>query len=189
MDCPDVCIEVFWLQEWKWVMEDSHKRSCWKNSIGVGVPRPCGSDVCLCSKRCWLCLTVVYWLLECNKVPSWNRTCEAITIHFWQWLAIMPWGCRMHQVIPPLYCLMTYNLLFMSMVRGNVSELQPPSSSRWYEYGDPLWNDGDGGKTEERGGRPVPVPLRAPQITHESTQAWTRVSAMRSRRTGLILSL
>jgi hypothetical protein len=24
------------------VLEDSHKRSCWKNSIGVSVPRPCG---------------------------------------------------------------------------------------------------------------------------------------------------
>jgi hypothetical protein len=27
------------------VLEDCHKRSCWKNSIGVSVPRPCGSDV------------------------------------------------------------------------------------------------------------------------------------------------
>jgi hypothetical protein len=39
---------------------DCHKRSCWKNSIEVGVPRPCGSDVYVCSKSCWLCLTVVY---------------------------------------------------------------------------------------------------------------------------------
>jgi hypothetical protein len=66
-----MCLEAFWLQEWEWVLEDSHKRSCWKNSIGVSVPRPCGSDVYMCSKSCWLCLTVVYWLLECNKVPSW----------------------------------------------------------------------------------------------------------------------
>jgi hypothetical protein len=35
MDCPDLCLEAFWLQELEWVMEDSHKRSCWKNSIGV----------------------------------------------------------------------------------------------------------------------------------------------------------
>jgi hypothetical protein len=71
MDCPDVCLDAFWLQEWEWVFEDCHKRSCWKNSIGMSVPRPCGSDMYMCSKSCWLCLTVVYWLLECNKVPSW----------------------------------------------------------------------------------------------------------------------
>jgi hypothetical protein len=70
MDCPDVCLEALWLQEWEWVLEDCHKRSCWKNSIGVCVPRPCGSDVYVYSKSCRLCLTVVYWLLECNKVPS-----------------------------------------------------------------------------------------------------------------------
>jgi hypothetical protein len=64
-----VCLEAFWLQEWEWVLEDHHKRSCWKNSIGVSVPRPCGSYVS--SKSCWLCLIVVYWLLEYNKVPSW----------------------------------------------------------------------------------------------------------------------
>jgi hypothetical protein len=29
---------------------DCHKRSCLKNSIGVSVPRPCGSDVYVCSK-------------------------------------------------------------------------------------------------------------------------------------------
>jgi hypothetical protein len=56
-----VCLEAFWLQEWEWVLEDCHKRSCRKNSIGVGVPRPCGSDVYVCSKSFWLCLTVVYW--------------------------------------------------------------------------------------------------------------------------------
>jgi hypothetical protein len=71
MDCPDVYLEASWLQEWEWVLEDCHKRSCWKNSIGVSVPRPCGSDVYVCSKSCWLCLTVVYLLLEWNKVPSW----------------------------------------------------------------------------------------------------------------------
>jgi hypothetical protein len=52
-------------------MEDCHKRSCWKNSIGMSVPVPYRSDVYVCSKSCWPCLTVVYWLLECNKVPSW----------------------------------------------------------------------------------------------------------------------
>jgi hypothetical protein len=31
-----------------------------KNSIGVSVPRPCGSDVYVCSESCRLCLTVVY---------------------------------------------------------------------------------------------------------------------------------
>jgi hypothetical protein len=71
MDCPDVCLEAFWLQELEWVLEDCHKRSCWKNPIGVSVPRPYWSDVYVCSKSCRLYLTVVYWLLECNKVPSW----------------------------------------------------------------------------------------------------------------------
>jgi hypothetical protein len=66
-------IWAFWLQEWERVLEDCHKRSCWKNSIGVGITRLCGSDVYVCSKSCRLCLTVVYWLLECNKVPSRNR--------------------------------------------------------------------------------------------------------------------
>jgi hypothetical protein len=67
-----VCLEAFWLQEWEWVLEDCHKSSCWKNPIGMSVPRPCGSDVYVCSESCRLCLTVVYWLLECNKVPSWK---------------------------------------------------------------------------------------------------------------------
>jgi hypothetical protein len=71
MDCPDVCLEALWLQEWAWVLEYCHKRSCWKNSIGVSVPGPYRSDVYVCSKSCWLYLTVVYWLLECNKVPLW----------------------------------------------------------------------------------------------------------------------
>jgi hypothetical protein len=39
---------------WKRVLEDSHKRSCWKNSTGVSVPRPCGSDAYVCSKSFWL---------------------------------------------------------------------------------------------------------------------------------------
>jgi hypothetical protein len=66
-----VCLEAFWLQEWEWVLEDCHKRSCWKNSIGLSVPGPHWLDVYVCLKSFWLCLTVVYWLLECNKVPSW----------------------------------------------------------------------------------------------------------------------
>jgi hypothetical protein len=82
MDCPYLCLEAFWLQEWERVLEDCHKRSCWKNSIGVGVPRPCGSDVYVCSRSCRLCLTVVYWLLECNKVPSWIENPEYVTIDF-----------------------------------------------------------------------------------------------------------
>jgi hypothetical protein len=63
MDCPDVCLEAFWLQEWEWVLEGCHKRSCWKNSIGVSVPRPYRSDVYVCSKSCWLWLTVVSCVL------------------------------------------------------------------------------------------------------------------------------
>jgi hypothetical protein len=46
-----------------WKLFDCKNRSeCWKNSIGVSVPRPCGLNVHVCSKSCWLCLTVVYWL-------------------------------------------------------------------------------------------------------------------------------
>jgi hypothetical protein len=80
MDCPDVCLKALWLQEWQWVLEDCHKKSCWKNPIGVGVPRPCGSDVYVCSKSFRLCLTVVYWLQECNKVPSWIENPEYVTV-------------------------------------------------------------------------------------------------------------
>jgi hypothetical protein len=29
------------------VLEDCHKRSCWKKAIGVGVPRPYRSDACV----------------------------------------------------------------------------------------------------------------------------------------------
>jgi hypothetical protein len=44
-----------------WKLSDCKNGSeCWKNSIGVGVPRPCGSDVYVCSESCRLCLTVVY---------------------------------------------------------------------------------------------------------------------------------
>jgi hypothetical protein len=59
MDCPDVCLETFCLQEREFVLEDCHKRSRWKNSIGVSVPRLYGLDVYVCWKSCWLCLTVV----------------------------------------------------------------------------------------------------------------------------------
>jgi hypothetical protein len=38
------------------------------------------------------------------------------------------------------------------------------------------------GKDEEFGEKPVPVPLRLPQIPHGLTQAWTRSSAVRGRR-------
>jgi hypothetical protein len=75
-----VCLEAFWLQEWEWVLEDSHKRSCWKNSIGVDVPRPYRSDVYVCSRSFRHCLTVVYWLLECIKVPSWIENPEYVTV-------------------------------------------------------------------------------------------------------------
>jgi hypothetical protein len=34
----------------------------------------------MCSKSCWLCLSVVYWLLECNKVPSLIEPPEYTTI-------------------------------------------------------------------------------------------------------------
>jgi hypothetical protein len=74
-----VCLEAFWLQEWEWVLEDCHKRSCWKNSIGVSVLRPCGRT-CTCVRRVSDCLTVVYWLLECNKVPSWIEQPKYVTI-------------------------------------------------------------------------------------------------------------
>jgi hypothetical protein len=37
------------------------------------------------------------------------------------------------------------------------------------------------GKTEELGDKPVPVPLRSPQIPHEMTRARTRASAVRGR--------
>jgi hypothetical protein len=74
-------LEAFWLQEWEWVLEDCHKRSCWKNSIGVSVPRLYRSDVYVCSNSCWLCLTVIYWLLECNKVPSWIEPPSTLQYH------------------------------------------------------------------------------------------------------------
>jgi hypothetical protein len=87
MDCPDVCLVAFWLQEWEWVLEDCHKRSCWKNSIGASVLRPYRSDVYVCLKSCCLCLTVVYWLLECNKVPSWIEPPNTL-----QYLEFITWA-------------------------------------------------------------------------------------------------
>jgi hypothetical protein len=77
-----VRLEAYWLQEWEWVLEDCHKRSCWKNPIGMSVPVPFGTDVYVCSKSFRLCLTVVYWLLECNKVPSWIENPEYVVIFF-----------------------------------------------------------------------------------------------------------
>jgi hypothetical protein len=68
MDCPDVCLEAFWPQELQWMIEDTHKRSRWKNSIGVGmsVPRPCGSNVYVCSniKKCFkeIAFKIVDWI-------------------------------------------------------------------------------------------------------------------------------
>jgi hypothetical protein len=43
MDCPDVCLEALYCK---------NGSECWKNSIGVSVPRPCRSDVYVCSKSC-----------------------------------------------------------------------------------------------------------------------------------------
>jgi hypothetical protein len=64
-----------------WKLSDCKNGSeCWKNSIGVSVPRPYGLYVYVCSKSFWLCLTVVYWLLGCNKVPSWIEQPEYVTI-------------------------------------------------------------------------------------------------------------
>jgi hypothetical protein len=83
MDCPDVCLKALWLQEWEWVLEDCHKRSCWKYSIGVSVPRPCGSDVYVCSESFGLCLTVVYWLFVVQWSSIVNRTPEYVTISYW----------------------------------------------------------------------------------------------------------
>jgi hypothetical protein len=95
MDCPDVCLKALWLKEWQWVLKDCHKRFCWKNSIGVNVPVPCGSDVYVCSSSFRQCLTVVYWLLECNKVPSWIEQPEYATVRY-GWVVNTPtsysWG-------------------------------------------------------------------------------------------------
>jgi hypothetical protein len=51
-----------------WRLSDcKNVSSCWKIAtrdpvarMGVSVPRPCWSDVYVCSKSCRLCLTVVY---------------------------------------------------------------------------------------------------------------------------------
>jgi hypothetical protein len=40
---------------------DCHKRPCWKNSIGVSVLRPCGSDVCSKSCRLFKCSVLTVW--------------------------------------------------------------------------------------------------------------------------------
>jgi hypothetical protein len=38
--------------EGQFVLEEDHKRSCWKNSIGVSVTRPFRLDVYVCSESC-----------------------------------------------------------------------------------------------------------------------------------------
>jgi hypothetical protein len=58
MDCPDL-FGSFLTARIGVSVEDCHKRPCWKNSIGVSVPRPCGSDDYVCSESCRLFLTVV----------------------------------------------------------------------------------------------------------------------------------
>jgi hypothetical protein len=75
----------------------------------------------------------------------------------------------------------------MSMRSDDVSELQPPTGLLFilqviYEFGEPRWNDTDRGKTEELGEKPVPVPLRPPQIPHGLTRALTPVSAVNGWR-------
>jgi hypothetical protein len=60
---------------------DCHKRSCWKNSVGMSAPGPYRSDVYVYSKSCRLYLTVVYWLLECNKVPPWIKPTSTLQYH------------------------------------------------------------------------------------------------------------
>jgi hypothetical protein len=116
-DCPDVCLKAFWLQELEWVLEDCHKRSCCKNSIGVNVPRPCGSDTYVCSKSCWLCLTVVYWLLECNKVPSWIENPEYVTIY-----------SREHNSIPQTS--VTTNYSFNNITINTMTNFDSPSPAQ-----------------------------------------------------------
>jgi hypothetical protein len=82
MDCLNVCLETFWLQECEFVLEDCHKRSCWENPIWVSVPRPYRSDVYVCSKSFWLCLTVVCWLFGVQWSSTVNRTPEYVTLSF-----------------------------------------------------------------------------------------------------------
>jgi hypothetical protein len=68
--------EFYWHRVWFWDRTSQDVRvylatdSCWFEEW-FSVPVPYRSDVYVCSKSCWLCLTVVCWLLECNKVPSW----------------------------------------------------------------------------------------------------------------------
>jgi hypothetical protein len=95
MDCPDMCLETFWLQECEFVLEDCHKRSCWKNSIEVSVPRPYRLDVYVCLKSCWLCLTVVCWLFGVqyssivNRTPGMVQYEEKYTLQYITW-----WNAR-----------------------------------------------------------------------------------------------
>jgi hypothetical protein len=58
-----------------------------------------------------------------------------------------------------------------AMGQDIVPELRPPTGLLFipqmiHELGDPWWNDTDRGKTEELGGKPVPVPLCPPQCPH-----------------------
>jgi hypothetical protein len=134
MDCPDVCLEAFWLQEWEWVLEDCHKRSCWKNCIGMSVPRPCGLDVYVCLKSCRLCLTVVYWLLESNKVPLSSNLIHNQKKSFPSQETVKATDrCSCH-------------VMFLSMGWDNVSALWTPLSllfipQMMYWYGKPWTND------------------------------------------------
>jgi hypothetical protein len=47
-------------------VEDYHKRSCCKNSIGVSVPRPCGSDLYLRVFEAFLTVFI------CNVFTFWS---------------------------------------------------------------------------------------------------------------------
>jgi hypothetical protein len=71
------------------------------------------------------------------------------------------------------------------MGRNYVSELLPLTDIL-YLSGDMSWRARVEwywqGKTEELGGKPVPVPLCPPQIPHGLTQARTRASVVRGRR-------
>jgi hypothetical protein len=68
----------------------------------------------------------------------------------------------------------------------NVSELRPPMGllfvPRWYEYGEPWWNDTDRVKQKNFRKTNVPAPLRPPWISHGLTRAQTRFSMVRGWR-------
>jgi hypothetical protein len=53
------------------LLEEFYRSEC-SESVRVGRH--------VCSRSFRLCLTVVYWLLECNKVPSWIENPEYVTI-------------------------------------------------------------------------------------------------------------